>query len=72
MGVGQRLREGDAARVILRFVAAVAVGAAGGAVFAALGAPLPWVLGSMAACAVASIARLPIAAGWRRGGRWRR
>ena len=63
MGVGQRLREGDAARVILRFVAAVAVGAVGGAVFAALGAPLPWVLGSMAACAVASIARLPIAAG---------
>lgn len=52
----------DAANIVLRFVAAIAVGAAGGALFAAIGAPLPWVLGSMAACAIASIARLPIAA----------
>lgn len=56
-------RDGDAARFALRFVAAIAIGAAGGAAFAALGAPLPWVLGSMGACALASIAGLPIAAG---------
>lgn len=52
----------DAAAILLRFVAAIAVGAAGGALFAGVGAPLPWVLGSMAACAIASIVRLPIAA----------
>ncbi|KQM21123.1 monooxygenase [Sphingomonas sp. Leaf24] len=52
----------DAANIVLRFVAAITVGGAGGAIFAAVGAPLPWVLGSMAACAVASIAGLPIAA----------
>lgn len=48
--------------VILRFLAALAVGACGGAVFWAIRAPLPWVLGSMTACAAGSIARLPIAA----------
>ncbi|MET0271059.1 MAG: AbrB family transcriptional regulator [Sphingomonas sp.] len=58
-----RLAEGDAARIILRFAAAIAIGAAGGAAFVAAGAPLPWVLGSMAACALASIAHLPVAAG---------
>jgi membrane AbrB-like protein len=52
----------DAVAIVLRFVAAIAVGGAGGALFAAIHAPLPWVLGSMAACAIASIARLPIAA----------
>ena len=50
-------------RTALRFVAAMAVGGAGGALFLAIGAPLPWILGSMAACAVGSIAGLPIAAG---------
>ncbi len=55
--------DGDAARIVLRFLAAVGVGAAGGATFVALRAPLPWVLGSMAACALASIARWPVAAG---------
>ncbi|MBM6575305.1 AbrB family transcriptional regulator [Microvirga sp. SRT01] len=55
--------DGDAARIVLRFAAAVAVGAAGGAAFVAIRAPLPWVLGSMAACALASIAGLPVAAG---------
>ncbi len=45
-----------------RFVGALAVGAVGGALFHAVGAPLPWVLGSMAACAVASIAGAGIAA----------
>ncbi|WP_240313628.1 AbrB family transcriptional regulator [Sphingomonas carotinifaciens] len=59
----ERAQRADVAAVTLRFLAAVAVGAAGGGVFAAIGAPLPWVLGSMAACAVASIARLPVAAG---------
>lgn len=53
----------DAPRIVLRFAAAIAIGAAGGALFAAIGAPLPWVLGSMAACALASIVRLPVAAG---------
>ncbi|TVV72933.1 AbrB family transcriptional regulator [Sphingomonas solaris] len=48
--------------MILRFAAALTVGAAGGVLFFAAGAPLPWVLGSMAACAAASIAGLPIAA----------
>jgi membrane AbrB-like protein len=55
--------ESDTARIVMRFLAAVLVGAAGGALFAAAGAPLPWVLGSMAACAVASLVRLPVAAG---------
>lgn len=63
MSQAQGSRGGDAARVVMRFLAAVTVGALGGALFAAAGAPLPWVLGSMAACAAASIARLPIAAG---------
>ncbi len=56
-------RGSDTARIVARFVAAIVVGAAGGALFAAMAAPLPWVLGSMAACALASIARLPVAAG---------
>lgn len=51
------------ARVVARFLAAMAVGAVGGSVFALAGAPLPWVLGSMAACAAASLAGLPVAAG---------
>lgn len=53
---------GDVARVLLRFIAALVVGAAGGGAFYAAGAPLPWVLGSMAACAAASVAGLPIQA----------
>jgi len=48
--------------VTLRFLAALAVGAGGGALFHWIGAPLPWVLGSMAACAIASVAGLPIQA----------
>lgn len=47
---------------IIRFLGALAVGAAGGALFHGIGAPLPWVLGSMAACAVASVIGLPIQA----------
>ncbi len=47
---------------LLRFIAALGVGAGGGALFWSIGAPLPWVLGSMAACAAASIAGLPVAA----------
>jgi len=45
-----------------RFLGALLVGAMGGALFWWLRAPLPWVLGSMAACALASIAGAPIAA----------
>lgn len=46
----------------LRFALAVAIGAVGGALFLAIDAPLPWVLGSMAGCAIASIVGLPVAA----------
>ncbi|KAA9015763.1 AbrB family transcriptional regulator [Sphingobium limneticum] len=51
-----------ATQAALRFLAAIAVGAAGGALFLEIGAPLPWVLGSMAACAIASVIGLPIQA----------
>nr|WP_237713898.1 AbrB family transcriptional regulator [Novosphingobium sp. Rr 2-17] len=57
----QTSRAGSAG-VILRFLAALLLGAAGGAVFWAIGAPLPWVLGSMTACAAGSIAGLPVQA----------
>jgi membrane AbrB-like protein len=50
-------------QMVLRFVLALAVGAAGGLMFAWIGAPLPWVLGAMTACAVASVGGLPVAAG---------
>lgn len=52
----------DKILIVNRFLAALVVGAAGGALFSRIGAPLPWVLGSMAACAVASIIGLPIQA----------
>jgi len=55
--------DGEMRGTILRFLAALVVGAAGGMLFAAVGAPLPWVLGSMTACAAASIGGLPVAAG---------
>lgn len=55
--------DGDRARIVLRFLAALMVGGAGGALFLGIGVPLPWILGSMAACAAASIAGLPVAAG---------
>ena len=58
--MGERVTR--AAPIVARFVAALCVGAAGGLLFWWLRAPLPWVLGSMAACAVASIAGAPIAA----------
>ncbi|WP_121117322.1 AbrB family transcriptional regulator [Croceibacterium ferulae] len=45
-----------------RFALALAIGAVGGALFLLVDAPLPWVLGSMAGCAIASIAGLPVAA----------
>jgi uncharacterized protein len=40
---------------------ALAAGTAGGALFNALGMPLAWMLGSMSACSVAALARLPVA-----------
>lgn len=52
----------DRTVAILPFLAALAVGAVGGALFQWIGAPLPWVLGSMVACAIASVANLPIQA----------
>lgn len=51
------------AQVVARFTAALALGAAGGALFTVIKAPLPWVLGSMAACALGAIVGLPVAAG---------
>lgn len=48
--------------VLLRVAAALALGAAGGYVFAQLRLPLPWMLGSMAACTLAALLRAPIRA----------
>lgn len=58
----RRVEKSGAPRVIARFVAALMLGAVGGALFTLVGSPLPWVLGSMTACAIASIAGLPVAA----------
>jgi membrane AbrB-like protein len=46
----------------LRIGLALAIGAAGGAVFQALGLPLPWMLGAMFATMAASIANAPVLA----------
>lgn len=46
-------------RVLLRGALALAIGAAGGLVFAVAGLPLPWMLGAMTACLLASLARVP-------------
>ena len=45
-----------------RFIAALALGAAGGWAFARLQLPLPWMLGPMTLCTVAALFRAPIAA----------
>ncbi|SCY33459.1 AbrB family transcriptional regulator [Microvirga guangxiensis] len=45
-----------------RFVIALLIGAFGGWVFVQAQLPLPWMLGSMTACTLASLARLPIKA----------
>jgi membrane AbrB-like protein len=45
-----------------RFIAALALGAAGGWLFAWLRLPLPWMLGPMTVCTVAALFRAPIAA----------
>ncbi len=45
-----------------RFMVAIALGALGGWLFASLRLPLPWMLGSMTACTVAAILRVPIGA----------
>jgi uncharacterized protein len=47
-------------RALLRVAAALAIGAVGGYVFAYLRLPLPWMLGSMAACTIAALLRAPI------------
>lgn len=44
-----------------RFVFAIGLGAAGGAVFFALALPLPWMLGAMTAATAAALAGAPIA-----------
>jgi membrane AbrB-like protein len=46
----------------LRIGLALAIGAAGGAVFQALGLPLPWMLGALFATMAASIANAPVLA----------
>jgi membrane AbrB-like protein len=53
---------GSRSRPALRFLLALIVGAIGGALFWWSNAPLPWVLGSMAATALASIAGAPLQA----------
>jgi membrane AbrB-like protein len=45
-----------------RFLAALALGAAGGWIFSRLQLPLPWMLGPMTLCTVAALFRAPIAA----------
>jgi membrane AbrB-like protein len=45
-----------------RIAATAALGTAGGAAAAAIGMPLPWMLGPMSACAAAALAGLPVAA----------
>lgn len=52
----------ETSHVILRFLAALVLGAVGGGLFWAIGAPLPWVLGSMTACAAGGIAGMPVQA----------
>jgi membrane AbrB-like protein len=46
----------------VRFAAGLLVGALGGWLFAWAGLPLPWMLGSMTACTLASLVQAPIAA----------
>ncbi|PVE24225.1 monooxygenase [Microvirga sp. KLBC 81] len=46
----------------VRFFAALLVGTLGGWIFARSNLPLPWMLGSMTACTLASLVRAPIAA----------
>jgi uncharacterized protein len=45
-----------------RFVGALALGIAGGWIFARLRLPLPWMLGSMTLCTLAALVKAPIAA----------
>jgi membrane AbrB-like protein len=45
-----------------RFFSALALGVAGGSLFAWFSLPLPWMLGSMTACTLAALIRAPIAA----------
>lgn len=42
------------------YLTALAIGAAGSVLFVALGLPLPWFLGALTACLVASVANLPL------------
>ena len=44
------------------FLLALLIGALGGVIFVRLGLPLPWMLGSMVACTLASLMRAPVAA----------
>lgn len=51
------------------FLSAIAIGTAGGAVFAWLGLPLPWMLGAMTSTTVAAMAGIPLSMPrWLRGG----
>jgi uncharacterized membrane protein AbrB (regulator of aidB expression) len=45
-----------------RFIAALALGTAGGWTFSRLQLPLPWMLGPMTVCTAAALFRAPIAA----------
>ena len=47
--------------LIARLASALAVGLTGALVFVALGLPLPWMLGPMAACLIAALLQVPMA-----------
>lgn len=53
------MKEGGG-RKVLKFSLALAIGLAGALLFQLLHLPLPWMLGSMTACAVAALLRMPI------------
>jgi uncharacterized protein len=44
-----------------RFLLALLIGAGGGVIFVRFGLPLPWMLGSIVACTLASLMRAPVA-----------
>lgn len=49
-------------QTILKLALALLIGTAGGWIFSRLNLPLPWMLGPMLACGLASLARLPVSA----------
>ena len=52
---------GGSPALFWRVLLALGIGATGGAIFATLGTPLPWMLGALFGCLLASILSLPVA-----------